>query len=291
MTGRKTYHLQWGTHRLELGKKTRIMGVINITPDSFSDGGLFLSPGEAVAQGEKMVREGADIVDIGGESTRPFSDGVSVAEELSRVIPVIETLAGSLSVPISIDTTKSEVARPALKAGASIINDISALRHDPEMVRVAAEFEVPVILMHMLGSPKTMQVSPTYDDVVTDCGRFLQQCVEHAVAQGLDRSKLIIDPGIGFGKSFDHNLTLLHRLAEFAHLDLPVLVGASRKAFIRDLLKTDSDQTPHPQDTVVETGSQAAVSAAAMNGAHIVRVHDVANTCATLKIVDAILHA
>ena len=291
MAARKTYSLQWGTHRLDMGENTLVMGVINITPDSFSDGGQFFAGDRAIAQGEKLVREGAHIIDIGGESTRPFSEGVSVDEELRRVIPVIETLAGSLSVPISIDTTKSEVARQALQAGASMLNDISALRNDPEMVRVAAEFAVPVIVMHMLGSPKTMQVSPTYDDVVTDCVDFLQQCVQQAVARGLDRSQLIVDPGIGFGKTFGHNLTLLQRLSEFQRLDLPILVGTSRKAFIRDLLKSGSDQAPHPQDPVVETGSQAAVGAAAMNGAHIVRVHDVANTCATLKIVDAIINA
>ena len=291
MSKRKSYRLQWGSHRLKLGKKTLVMGVVNITPDSFSDGGLFFSSSGAVEQGKKMARQGADIVDIGGESTRPFSEGVSLEEELNRVIPVIETLADSIAVPISIDTTKSEVARQALKAGASIINDISALRNDPEMVRVAVEFAVPVIVMHMLGTPKDMQVSPSYDDVVSDCCIFLQQCVQRAVVQGLDRSKLIIDPGIGFGKTFHHNLTLLRRLSEFQRLDLPILIGASRKAFIRDLLKVDGDQPPHPQDPVVETGSQAAVSAAALNGAHIVRVHDVANTCATLKIVDAILNA
>jgi dihydropteroate synthase len=274
-----------------MGKKTLVMGVVNITPDSFSDGGDFLASDRAIAQGEKLVRDGAHIIDIGGESTRPFSEGVSIDEELRRVIPVIESLAGRISVPISIDTTKSEVARKALQAGASILNDISALRNDPEMVRVAAEFAVPVIVMHMLGSPKTMQVSPTYDDVVTDCAEFLQQCVQQAVAHGLDRSQLIVDPGIGFGKTFGHNLTLLQRLSEFQRLDLPILVGTSRKAFIRDLLKRDSDQAPHPQDPIVETGSLATVSAAAMNGAHIVRVHDVANTCAALKIVDAIVNA
>ncbi|KPJ79038.1 MAG: dihydropteroate synthase [Deltaproteobacteria bacterium SG8_13] len=291
MTARKRYNLQWGPHRLELGKRTLVMGVVNITPDSFSDGGLFFSSAAAIAQGEKLARQGADIIDIGGESTRPFSDGVPLEEELGRVIPVIETLARSIPVPISIDTTKSEVARRALKAGAAIINDISSLRHDPEMVRVAAECAVPVILMHMLGSPKTMQVSPSYDDVVSHCGDFLQQCVEDAVAKGLDRSKLIIDPGIGFGKTFEHNLTLLRRLSEFQHFDLPILVGTSRKAFIRDLLKTGGDRAPDPQDPVVETGSQATVVAAAMNGAHIVRVHDVANTSVTLKIIDAIINA
>ena len=274
-----------------MGEKTLVMGVVNITPDSFSDGGEFLAGDRAIAQGEKLARDGAHIIDIGGESTRPFSEGVSVDEELRRVIPVIETLAGRLPVPISIDTTKSEVARQALQAGASMLNDISALRNDPEMVRVAAEYAVPVIVMHMLGNPKTMQVSPTYDDVVADCVDFLQQCVQQAVENGLDRNQLIVDPGIGFGKTFGHNLVLLQRLSEFQRLDLPILVGTSRKAFIRDLLKSASGQAPHPQDPIVETGSQATVAAAAMNGAHIVRVHDVASTCSTLKIVDAIINA
>ncbi len=291
MVVRKRYNLRWGTHRLELGEKTRIMGVINITPDSFSDGGEYFSSDRAISHGVKLAREGADIIDVGGESTRPFSEGVSLEEELNRVIPVIENLAGGLPVPISIDTTKSEVARRALKAGASIINDISALRQDPGMARVAAEFQVPVIVMHMLGSPKNMQVSPSYDDVVTDCRNFLQQCVQHATAQGIDRSKLIIDPGIGFGKTFGHNLTLLRRLSEFQHLDIPILVGTSRKAFIRDLLRSDNDEAPQPQDAVVETGSQATVCAAVLNGAHVVRVHDVANTRATVNIVDAIVNA
>jgi dihydropteroate synthase len=267
------------------------MGVINITPDSFSDGGEYFSSDRAISHGVKLAREGADIIDVGGESTRPFSEGVSLEEELNRVIPVIENLAGGLPVPISIDTTKSEVARRALKAGAAIINDISALRQDPEMARVAAEFQVPVIVMHMLGSPKNMQDSPSYDDVVTDCRNFLQQCVQHATAQGIDRSKLIIDPGIGFGKTFGHNLTLLRRLSEFQNLDIPILVGTSRKAFIRDLLRSDNDEAPQPQDAVVETGSQATVCAAVLNGAHVVRVHDVANTRATVKIVDAIVNA
>jgi dihydropteroate synthase len=291
MISRKKYILQWKSHRLELGVKTLIMGVVNITPDSFSDGGEFFSADRAIALGEKLAREGADIVDVGGESTRPFSEGVSLEEELSRVIPVIDTLAGRLSVPVSIDTTKSEVARQALEAGASIINDVSALRHDPDMMRVAAKSEVPVILMHMLGLPKNMQDSPSYDDVVTDVGTFLQQCIQRAEACGLQRSKLIIDPGIGFGKTFDHNLILLRRLSEFQHLDLPILVGTSRKAFIRDLLGSANGAALHPQDPIVETGSQATVCAAAMNGAHIVRVHDVARTRSTLKIVDAILSA
>ena len=288
MTIRKRYVLQCGPRRLELGDKTLVMGVVNITPDSFSDGGEFFSSDNAIAQGEKLAGEGADIIDIGGESTRPFSEGVSLEEELKRVVPVIEKLADTIAIPISIDTTKSEVARQALRAGASIINDISALRQDEEMVRVAAESGVPVIVMHMLGSPKTMQDCPAYDDVVTECGDFLQQRVQYAVARGIDRSQLIIDPGIGFGKTFDHNLTLLKRLSEFKRLDLPILVGTSRKAFIRDLLKSENSEALDPQDPLVEIGSRATVCAAVMNGAHIVRVHDVASNRAALKVVDAI---
>ena len=271
MTIRKRYVLQCGPHRLELGDKTLLMGVVNITPDSFSDGGEFFTSDDAIAQGEKLAGE-----------------GVSLEEELKRVVPVIEKLADTIAIPISIDTTKSEVARQALRAGASIINDISALRQDEEMVRVAAESGVPVIVMHMLGSPKTMQDCPAYDDVVTECGDFLQQRVQHAVARGIDRSQLIIDPGIGFGKTFDHNLTLLKRLSEFKSLDLPILVGTSRKAFIRDLLKSENSEALHPQDPLVEIGSRATVCAAVMNGAHIVRVHDVASNRAALKVVDAI---
>jgi dihydropteroate synthase len=288
---RKRYTLQWRGQRLELGDRTCVMGVVNVTPDSFSDGGKFFSNQTAISHGKKMAEDGADIIDIGGESTRPFSDEVTAAEEMRRVIPVIEELAASISVPISIDTTKAEVARHAIEAGATIINDISALRLDPEMPKVAAQSGVPVILMHMLGTPKTMQVSPTYDDVVAEIKNFLDQSIRQAVNYGIAREKIIIDPGIGFGKSFDHNLTLIQRLSEFHALDAPILVGPSRKSFIRNILKDESSKDIRPDLPIVETGTQAVISAAILNGAHIVRVHDVANTCATVKLVDAILRA
>jgi len=216
---------------------------------------------------------------------------VTAAEELRRVIPVIEELAASISVPISIDTTKAEVARRAIEAGASIINDISALRLDPAMPQVAAQSGVPVILMHMLGTPKTMQVSPTYDDVVAEIKNFLDHSIRQAVKSGIAREKIIIDPGIGFGKSFDHNLTLIQHLSEFNTLEAPILIGPSRKTFIRNILKDENSQDIPPDLPIVETGTQAVISAAILNGAHIVRVHDVANTCATVKIVDAIVNA
>jgi dihydropteroate synthase len=291
MPMRKRYVLQWRGKKLELGNRTCVMGVVNVTPDSFSDGGKFFSNQTAIAHGQKMAEDGADIIDIGGESTRPFSDEVTAAEELRRVIPVIEELAASISVPISIDTTKAEVAQCAIEAGASIINDISALRLDPEMPKVAAQSGVPLILMHMLGTPKNMQVSPTYDDVVAEIKTFLDQSIRQAVNSGIDREKIIIDPGIGFGKSFEHNLTLIRHLSEFHTLDAPILIGPSRKAFIRNILKGENRQDIPPDLPIVETGTQAVISAAILNGAHIVRVHDVANTCATVKLVDAIVNA
>nr|MBL0713775.1 dihydropteroate synthase [Desulfobacterales bacterium] len=232
-----------------------------------------------------------DIIDIGGESTRPFSDPVTEAEEIRRVVPVIEQLAERVGVPISIDTTKSEVARQALAAGASIINDISALRVDPAMAPLAASQDVPVILMHMLGTPKTMQMKPAYRDVVAEVHAFLVDAIERAVGQGIDRTRIIVDPGIGFGKTVEHNLILLRRLAAFHDLNVPLLVGASRKAFIRNLLKPEGAQDIPADRPIVETGSQAAAVAAVLNGAHIVRVHNVANTRAALTVIDAIRNA
>ena len=285
------FTLAWGTHRLALGPRTRVMGVVNVTPDSFSDGGRFMKREDAVDQGLRLLDEGADILDIGGESTRPFSDPVALDEELRRVLPVVEDLARREGVLISIDTTKAEVARRALDAGAAIINDISALRVDSEMGFVAARYGVPVVLMHMLGTPKTMQVDPHYEDVVAEVGDFLRRAVGRAVAAGIDASLLIIDPGFGFGKTFDHNLQLLGDLQRLHDLGLPLVVGTSRKAFIRHLLKP-SGQADLPGDLPsVAAGTQATVAAAALQGAHIVRVHDVAETRTTLKIIDAIRNA
>lgn len=284
----KTYNIEWGNHRLVLGKRTCVMGILNVTPDSFSDGGEFFTLGDAVAQGLKLFEDGADILDIGGESTRPFSDEVSVEEEIRRVIPVIENLAARISIPISIDTTKAGVARRAIQAGASIINDVSALRLDHGLADVAAEYDVPVILMHMLGTPKTMQTDPVYDDLIKEIKAFLETAVDYAQRKGVSKSKIIIDPGIGFGKTVEHNLLLIKHLYEFKTLGVPILIGVSRKAFIRNILKDTAAKDINPDLPVVETGTQASIAAAVLNGAHMVRVHNVANTRVTLKIIDAV---
>jgi len=283
----KTYKISYADHTLELGRHTCIMGILNVTPDSFSDGGKFFRYEDAMAQAEKMVEDGADIIDIGGESTRPFSETVSETEEIRRVIPVVEALAHHVKIPISIDTTKAAVAGHALNAGASIINDISALRADPALAEVAAASSVPIILMHMKGTPGNMQISPTYDDLFGEIYAFLEQAVATAKEKGIQRSKIIIDPGIGFGKTVRHNLLLLKYLTNFKTMGLPVLIGPSRKAFVRKLLKPDHLTDIDPQLPIVETGTQAAVAIAALNGADIVRVHNVAGTLATLKIVAA----
>lgn len=256
------------------------MGVINVTPDSFSDGGLFFQGERAIQQGLVLYNEGADIIDIGGESTRPYSEEVSCDEELSRVIPVIEGLKENIPIPISIDTCKAEVARQALRAGASIINDISALRFDPEMASVAAEAGVPVILMHMQGTPGNMQDNPEYDHLIPEILDFLQGAIDHAVKMGISRDLIIVDPGIGFGKSFGHNLEIIRGLNQFASLDRPVILGSSRKAFIGSILDKEAGER--------DTGTMATISAGILNGTHIVRVHNVKMAVDTAKIIDAI---
>jgi len=291
MHSRTRYRLEWGRHRLELGRRTCIMGIVNVTPDSFSDGGRFLDPRNAVVQGLRLAAEGADIIDIGGESTRPFSESVSADEEIRRVVPVVAELSQKIRIPISIDTSKAAVARRALEAGAAMINDIAALRSDAGLAELAAEFGVPVILMHMRGEPRTMQVTPRYDDLVGEIYSFLQEAADAAERQGIARERLIVDPGIGFGKTAEHNLQLIHRMADFSGLGLPLLAGPSRKSFIRRLVKPAGEPDIPPDRPVVETGTQAAVAASVFNGAHIVRVHDVANTVATVNVVDAILNS
>jgi dihydropteroate synthase len=287
MNHRPIHTLCWGDHRLELGHRTRIMGILNTTPDSFSDGGRFFSPQAAIDQARQMVNAGADILDIGGESTRPFSDPVTEEEEIRRVLPVIEAVAPEIAIPISIDTTKSGVARRAIAAGAAIINDVSALRMDPEMAAVAAHHGVPVVLMHMLGTPKTMQDAPVYGDLIGEIRTFLESAMARAEAGGIHRSRIILDPGIGFGKTIAHNLALVQQFDALQELGAPLLIGPSRKAFIRALLR-EGDIEPSPDSPQVETGTQAVVASAVLNGAHIVRVHDVAATRATTRIVDAI---
>ena len=283
--------LACGPHTLVLGGHTRIMGIVNITPDSFSDGGHFFSLDKAVDQALQLVNEGADILDIGGESTRPFSDPVGESEELDRVLPVIEKLAGQVSVPISIDTTKAAVAEAAVRAGATMINDVSALRMDPLMAATAARCQVPLILMHMKGIPKTMQVDPVYTDLIAEIKAFLAAAMDRAIAAGVDRSAIVVDPGIGFGKTTGHNLQILRKLDSFQELGVPLLIGPSRKMFIRHLLKEPSQKDLDPMSAEVARGTQATVAAAVLRGAQIIRVHDVARTRTTLTLIDAIRSA
>lgn len=278
---REEYTLKWKDQCLKLGKKSLIMGVLNVTPDSFSDGGHYLSKEKAVNQALLLESEGADIIDIGGESTRPYAEKVSLDQELDRVIPVIEELKNIVKIPISIDTYKASVARKAVEAGASIINDISALRFDPEMTSVASELNVPVVLMHMKGTPGNMQNNPVYDDLMGEILAFFKEVISTAEGNGIKRGMLIIDPGIGFGKSFDHNLEIIRDLHKLSLLDLPILLGTSRKAFIGNIL----DKDPEERDT----GTMATVAAGIMNGAHIVRVHNLKMARETIKIIDAIM--
>lgn len=281
----KNYDILWADHHLKLGSRTCVMGILNVTPDSFSDGGRFYAFDHAVSQAEKLVADGADILDVGGESTRPFSDAVSEEEETRRVVPVIEAIARRLTIPISIDTTKSGVARRAIEAGASIINDVGALRMDAGMAKVAAASGVPLILMHMLGTPKTMQVAPAYENLLSEIMSFLSAAINRAVSQGVLRSRIIIDPGIGFGKTIHHNLMLIRCLKAFAPLDTPILIGPSRKSFIRNLLKNTDPEGLDPES--IETGTQAIAAAGILSGAHILRVHDVARTVTTVRLMDA----
>jgi dihydropteroate synthase len=272
--------IRWSHFRLDLDRRTHIMGVLNVTPDSFSERGLFFDRGRAVEQGISMAGDGADIIDIGGESTRPYSERIPVEEELHRVIPVIEGLRGEVKVPISIDTLKAEVAREALRTGASIVNDISALRFDPDMIGVVSEADVPVILMHMKGMPEHMQAHPTYRNLIPEIMIFLKDALDRAVKGGIRKEMTIVDPGIGFGKTFDQNLEIIRDLKEFHSLGRPILIGTSRKAFIGHILKKEAGER--------ETGTSATVAAAVMNGAHIVRVHHVKNAVETVRIIDAV---
>lgn len=286
-----SFDLSWKKHHLAIGRQSLVMGILNVTPDSFSDGGQFLAYENAIMQGKKLVEDGADILDIGGESTRPFSEKISEDEEIRRVVPVIEHLASQVDIPISIDTTKSAVAIRAIDAGASIINDISAFRMDPELADVAALRKVPVILMHMKGDPGTMQINPYYADLIGEIKGFFSERINYAIRKGIEESKIIIDPGIGFGKTFHHNLELISKLTLFSDLNKPILIGPSRKAFIRNTLKNSLKKEFSPDHPEVETGTQAVVSASILNGAHIIRVHDVANTIITVKMIDAIMAA
>lgn len=274
--------LKWSSYRLDLTRRTHIMGILNVTPDSFSDGGLYLDTDKAVERSFEIEKEGADIIDIGGESTRPGALPLSPEEELSRVVPIIEKLKSRLRIPISIDTYKAEVAREAIKAGASIINDISGLRFDPEMVTVAAEYDVPVVIMHIKGTPRDMQINPVYQDLIGEIRHFLEEGISIAQKAGVDDDMIIIDPGIGFGKTFEHNLEIINRLDEFRSLGMPILLGPSRKSFIGKILDLP------PGDRL--EGTAAAVAIGIMKGANIVRVHDVSSIVRVARVVDAITH-
>lgn len=258
----------------------QVMGIVNVTPDSFADGGEHFDTDTAIAHGLKLADEGAAILDVGGESTRPGADEVSAAEELRRVIPVIEALAQRVSIPISIDTSKPEVMRAAVAAGAGMINDICGLRNDGAL-DTAAELNVPVVLMHMQGEPRTMQEAPHYDDVVAEVHRFLAERIFAAEMAGIDRKRIVVDPGFGFGKTTRHNLQLLAQLGRFTDLGVPVLAGLSRKRSIGELTGHDD---PHQR----AAGSAAAHLIAAQNGAMLLRVHDVAVTVDALKIWNAV---
>ncbi|MGD8529747.1 MAG: dihydropteroate synthase [Syntrophobacterales bacterium] len=280
---RARFTIRCGDHTLELGGRTLLMGTINVTPDSFSDGGRFYKTDQAIKQGELLASEGADILDVGGESTRPFSNSVGVEEELRRVIPVVSQLAKSTSLPISIDTCKGQVASAALDAGATMINDISGLRYDPELAQLAAKSQVPLVLMHMQGSPRTMQLEPNYGSLLSEIIGFLEERIQFACEAGMSRDQIIVDPGIGFGKTVHHNLLLLKHLDALATLGRPILLGTSRKSFIGAVL--DKEVTER------EPGSWATVCAGIIKGAHIVRVHEVTTCRQIADMVDAIINA
>ena len=273
--------LTWRNFSLDFSKRTYIMGILNVTPDSFSDGGLYFDKSSAIERAYQIVEEGADIIDIGGESTRPGSEPISIKEELKRTIPVIEAISKKIKVPISIDTYKSEVAKVALDAGASMVNDISGLRFDPKMTDVVSEYKVPVVIMHIKGKPQDMQQNPVYEALIPEIIDYFRVGMKTAISAGVSEDKIIIDPGMGFGKTFDHNLEIINNLREFTFLEKPILVGPSRKAFIGKILG-DVPATERLE------GTAAAVSISIINGANVVRVHDVKETVKVAKVADAV---
>ncbi len=288
MIRRKIYRLKLKPRTLVLGERTLVMGVLNVTPDSFSDGGKFFRVADAVKAALAMERAGADILDIGAESTRPGSAGISGEEELERLLPVLQGLHGRLKIPISIDTQKSRVAELAIGAGAEMLNDISGLKYDPKIAEVAAQHGVPLILMHMRGTPRTMQKQPWARDVLKDVTAGLRESVAVARRAGVRKSQIVLDPGIGFGKSYAQNFELLAKLPELARLGYPVLVGTSRKGFIGATLARNGKPLPAEQRI---WGTAATVTASILQGAHIVRVHDVEEMVQVAKVADCLLQA
>jgi dihydropteroate synthase len=287
MIRRKTFELKLRSGVLKLGERTLVMGVLNVTPDSFSDGGKFLDVKRAVVRAVAMQRDGADIIDIGAESTRPGSVGISAAQEMRRLLPVLEALRGKLKIPISVDTQKAAVAELALRAGAEIVNDISSLRSDPQLARVAAEHGAPLILMHMRGTPRTMQKGPFARNVMRDVVSGLLKSIAIAKQFCVKRTQIVIDPGIGFGKSYAQNYELLAKLPELAKLGYPVMVGTSRKGFLGATLAKNGKPASVEQRV---WATAATVAASILNGAHIVRVHDVAEMKQVALAMDVLLY-
>jgi dihydropteroate synthase len=283
---RKTFRLELPSRPLLLGQRTLLMGVLNVTPDSFSDGGKFFDPQCAIMHALEMERAGADLLDIGGESTRPGSTGTPADTELARILPVLEGLRGVLKIPICVDTRKSQVAEAAVSAGAQVINDISALRHDPRIAEVAQQRCVPLILMHMRGEPQTMQKKAFARDVMKDVTRGLRTAISQARRAGVRKSQIIVDPGIGFGKSLEQNYELLRKLPEIAKLGYPLLVGTSRKGFLGATLARNGEAAP-AEERIWATA--ATVTASILGGAHIVRVHDVAEMVQVARTADCLL--
>jgi dihydropteroate synthase len=284
---RKTFRLKLPSRTLVLGERTLIMGVLNVTPDSFFDGGQFLDPDRAIEHAIAMESAGADLLDIGGESTRPGSQEVLASEELDRILPVLEGLRRRIKTPISVDTRRAAVVELALRAGAEIINDVSGLKNDPRIAEVAARQRVPLILMHMRGEPRTMQKTGFARDTLRDVTQGLRKSVDAARKAGVAKSQIILDPGIGFGKSFAQNYELLERLPELAKLGYPLLVGTSRKGFLGATLARDDKPAP-PEERI--WGTAATVTAAILNGAHIVRVHDVAEMIQVARVADCLMN-
>lgn len=276
----KPFTIDCGRFKLELKKKTCVMGILNLTPDSFYDGGKFTAPADAVKHAEKMAEDGADIIDIGAESSRPGSDPISSDEEIERLKPILPILSKNLAVPISVDTYKSSVAKWALDNGAAMINDISGFRFDTDMAKVVSEYKAPVVIMHTYGKPKTMQDNPQYKSLLDDIIAYLKDGIKIGLEAGIGMDKIIVDPGIGFGKTLSHNLQILRGLSRLKGIGRPILIGPSRKSFIGKILDL-------PAEDRLE-GTAAAVAIAIFNGADIVRVHDVKEMVRVVKIADAI---
>src|SRR6202790_1827952 len=295
MIPRRNFRLKLRSRTLILGPRTLVMGVLNVTPDSFSDGGNFFSQEKAVQHALQMERDGADLIDIGTESTRPGSLGISAEEEWSRLAPVLAALRTRLKIPISIDTRKSEIAAKAIESGAELITDVSGLKHDPRIAEICARARVPVVLMHMRGEPQTMQQKPFARDALKDVTHGWRESLSIAHRAGVPNSQIVLDPGIGFGKSFAQNYQLLAELPQLAKLGFPLLVGTSRKGFISKTLAQDARIAPSAQPAGIAAeikiwGTAATVTASILQGAHIVRVHDVAQMLSVARVADCILN-